>query len=201
MNRNNKNLEDEWNNIMNAQEYDHLMDEITYHKSDAKKWADAYSQALSDSERAYLRAEYWKAEHLAGNVEIERLRIIEAAAVAALDFDQWQGDEWYEAMMSLQKSLHDSYKAVCQNCDGTGDVTNQIGEYLGPCNCGAPSMFQAEVARIDAELKVSAATTAKPVAWVRFCSDGSYEGPIMDARMEDVRKQSGAWTPLFTHNR
>ncbi|RXZ42657.1 hypothetical protein [Crenobacter cavernae] len=42
------------------------------------------------------------------------------------------------------------------------------------------------------------AREAEPVAWIRFCSDGRYEGPIMDAAMEDVRKQSGAWTPLYT---
>jgi hypothetical protein len=40
----------------------------------------------------------------------------------------------------------------------------------------------------------------RPVAWIRFCSDGCYEGPIMDAQIEDVRKQSGAWTPLYKHN-
>ena len=78
--------------------------------------------------------------------EVDRLRNIEAAAVAAVDFDQWQGDEWYESMMALQKALADSTEAVCQYCDGTGDVTNQIGEYLGRCNCGAPSMFQEEMA-------------------------------------------------------
>ena len=39
--------------------------------------------------------------------------------------------------------------------------------------------------------------SAEPVAWIRHFSDGSYEGPIMHKRMEDVRKKSGAWTPLF----
>lgn len=40
----------------------------------------------------------------------------------------------------------------------------------------------------------------KPVAWIRFCSDGGYEGPIADCdkRMDDARRNSGAWTPLFT---
>ena len=41
-------------------------------------------------------------------MEVARLRTIEAAAVAAVDFDQWQGDEWYELMMALQKALTDS---------------------------------------------------------------------------------------------
>lgn len=37
-----------------------------------------------------------------------------------------------------------------------------------------------------------------PVAWIRFCSDGSYEGPIHDSQMDELRRRSGAWTPLDT---
>lgn len=55
-----------------------------------------------------------------------------------------------------------------------------------------------------AEQRICAATPAaplsqqsEPVAWIRLRSDGGYEGPIMDASMEDVRKRSGAWTPLY----
>jgi len=47
-------------------------------------------------------------------------------------------------------------------------------------------------------LRAQLAVRGGPVAWVRFCSDGAYEGPIMDSQMEDVRKKSGAWTPLYT---
>jgi hypothetical protein len=38
---------------------------------------------------------------------------------------------------------------------------------------------------------------ADPIAWVRWRSDGGYEGPLMHAQMDDVRKRSGAWTPLY----
>lgn len=50
--------------------------------------------------------------------------------------------------------------------------------------------------------EVGAGGTANPVAWIRFCSDGGYEGPIADCdkRMDDARRKSGAWTPLYTHN-
>lgn len=39
----------------------------------------------------------------------------------------------------------------------------------------------------------------KPFAWVRFRSDGGVEGPILDSSKDmcDVRRKSGAWTPLF----
>ena len=37
-----------------------------------------------------------------------------------------------------------------------------------------------------------------PLAWIRLRSDGLYEGPIADcdSRIDDLRKASGAWTPL-----
>lgn len=53
---------------------------------------------------------------------------------------------------------------------------------------------------LDELAALRAQADAKPVAWVRFTSDGGYEGPIMDCdrRIDDVRRKSGAWTPLFT---
>ncbi|MEG6300919.1 DUF551 domain-containing protein [Enterobacter hormaechei] len=35
-----------------------------------------------------------------------------------------------------------------------------------------------------------------PLFWVRVKSDGGYDGPIHDSKMEDVRKKSGEWLPL-----
>ncbi len=37
----------------------------------------------------------------------------------------------------------------------------------------------------------------EPLFWVRLCSDGSYEGPLHNDRIEGVRKRSGAWSPLY----
>lgn len=53
-------------------------------------------------------------------------------------------------------------------------------------------------ARIREALLSRAAPTGPVVAWVRFCSNGGVEGPIMDwdRRMDDARRKSGAWTPL-----
>lgn len=36
----------------------------------------------------------------------------------------------------------------------------------------------------------------EPLFWYRPCSNGMYEGPIHNAQIEEVRKQSGAWVPL-----
>ena len=39
--------------------------------------------------------------------------------------------------------------------------------------------------------------TPGPMFWVRLRSDGGYEGPIHNAVIEDVRRMSGAWHPLY----
>ena len=48
-----------------------------------------------------------------------------------------------------------------------------------------------------AALKLAAPVQA-PLFWYRPCSNGMYEGPIHNAQIEDVRKQSGAWVPLVS---
>jgi len=52
-----------------------------------------------------------------------------------------------------------------------------------------------------AMLRQYAALTAtqqqgQAVAWVRYRSDGGIEGPVLDQHMDDIRRNSGAWTPL-----
>ena len=39
----------------------------------------------------------------------------------------------------------------------------------------------------------------EPMFWVRLRSDSGYEGPIHNDSIERVRKESGGWTPLYTH--
>ena len=53
----------------------------------------------------------------------------------------------------------------------------------------------AECARLRA--KVEAMERQEPVFWWRPCSDGAYEGSIHNSSIERVRKQSGAWSPLY----
>lgn len=38
----------------------------------------------------------------------------------------------------------------------------------------------------------------EPLFWFRPRSDGGYEGPLHDAIIGEVRKQSGAWIPFFS---
>lgn len=41
------------------------------------------------------------------------------------------------------------------------------------------------------------ANNENPLFWYRPRSDGGYEGPLHNDQIEDVRKASGAWVPLF----
>jgi hypothetical protein len=46
-------------------------------------------------------------------------------------------------------------------------------------------------------VKASAQDGGEPVAWMRFTSTGGFEGPLHNCQIDDVRKASGAWTPLY----
>lgn len=65
---------------------------------------------------------------------------------------------------------------------------------LGDVNAAAR-----ELRRLHALTTAPAAQEAEPLYWVRIGSDGDHYGPLPHASMGDVRKRSGAWTPLYTH--
>ncbi|QPS81639.1 MULTISPECIES: hypothetical protein [Delftia] len=54
-----------------------------------------------------------------------------------------------------------------------------------------------ELPRLDHQCLAQIDEPAQPVCWIRFCSDGSTEGPIMHSQICEARKTSGAWTPLY----
>lgn len=73
-----------------------------------------------------------------------------------------------------------------------------IGYYASVCNeddQDTPAK-QAQAA-LRAALE-QPAPVQEPMFWVRLRSDGMYEGPIHNAQIEKVRKESGGWTPLYT---
>lgn len=100
---------------------------------------------------------------------------------------------------------------VCaEDCDNDGvDISREWFDALTTIGLlrrvqRSPAMWemteagQSLVDLIDSQGTASAgAVEMKPVAWVRFCSDGCYEGPVMDDVIEDVCRKSGAWTPLY----
>lgn len=62
------------------------------------------------------------------------------------------------------------------------------GKYFDPVTELAWEAWQAAIASLAAP---------GPMFWVRLRSDGFYDGPIHNDCIEHVRKQSGAWTPLY----
>lgn len=84
---------------------------------------------------------------------------------------------------------------------------DELAAIIGDDNCTAPPAGLSEVfAAIagsdhDGHAQINGGDCrAQPVAWVRYCSDGTFEGPIMDTdiRMAGARRTSGAWTPLYS---
>lgn len=75
-----------------------------------------------------------------------------------------------------------------------GSLRTAIEEALASLEAG---MVIGAVDTLERALAAPSAAPVQPVAWIRYCSDGCIEGPILHASMEEVRKQSGAWTPLY----
>ncbi|WP_186087818.1 Lar family restriction alleviation protein [Burkholderia gladioli] len=96
----------------------------------------------------------------------------------------------------------------CPFCGNEYTSLNTGGSYYVMCgNCGAEGPWNDD----DRDIAIAAwnrraspapaipAAKPRPTAWVRFRSDGGFEGPIMDsdARMCDTRRTCGAWMPLY----
>lgn len=81
-------------------------------------------------------------------------------------------------------------------------VINSFGPGIGGLNdaFARQILLAEEVKRLRAAVEADRAQRVpdgKPMFWVRLCSDGMYEGPIHDKQLEDVRRNSGAWSPLY----
>lgn len=101
---------------------------------------------------------------------IDRLLAAPVQPVGAVDRD---------AVKSL--ALAHGFK-LKEQPDGTMDLNPYVYEFAAAMLAAAPTPPAAE-----------------PVFWVRFRSDGGYDGVMHDLELEEVRKRSGAWTPLYTH--
>jgi hypothetical protein len=76
-------------------------------------------------------------------------------------------------------------------CLGNGDI---YGNSIGNCLAREALSTPPSTSYLEQWEKEK---YGEPVAWIRFRSDGCYEGPIMDSQIEDVRKHSGVWKPLY----
>ena len=95
---------------------------------------------------------------------------------------------------NMMEALH-RMSACLDACDGI--PTAQLKAYPGAVLriMEERDALRAECATLHA--KIDAGKAQKPVAWIRECSDGGIEGPIMDddRRMDDTRRSF--WTPLY----
>ncbi|MGM3410602.1 hypothetical protein [Ralstonia holmesii] len=126
-------------------------------------------------------------------------------------------DDWMNAALFAKQFSNAHREAFQQNAEPMGDERSQqlevflrLAEVVQADAKETRDRYPAQSERAEqlaAFMKTAckwathpAPEAAKPVAWVRFTSDGGVEGPIMDGdrRIDDVRRKSGAWTPLFT---
>jgi hypothetical protein len=73
------------------------------------------------------------------------------------------------------------------------EALKNLASDLGKLEDEVPS-----IAELQSILNKQPTSFDDPLFWYRPRSDGYYEGPIHNARIEKARRESGAWHPLYT---
>jgi len=80
---------------------------------------------------------------------------------------------------------------ICPSCEGV-----YADQPVSQCDC-MPGRNEFIEGVIAYPAVAQPAASAEPMFWYRPRSDGGYEGPLHNERIEEVRKRCGAWVPLF----
>lgn len=114
-------------------------------------------------------------------------------------------EELLDRLEAAEKSRDDLLACLGEWLDKTKWVQQGVNEgtisakYLGLHRADVMSSLlgEAEKERDALRAKVAEMEKQEPIFWWRPRSDGAYEGPIHNSIIEQVRKQSGAWSPLY----
>jgi hypothetical protein len=137
--------------------------------------------------------------------KIESMRQQLAANNPLLDEAANELDRQKEEIESLRQQLAASLKREVMLRGALGPIVRS-GE-LSDVDCEKDQLY-CEVPRkaIKVGRKALAATAdldglilceKEPLFWFRPSSDGSYDGPLPNTSIEEARKLSGAWKPLY----
>ena len=93
--------------------------------------------------------------------------------------------------VQADEPVADAVVRQCPRCTGNGTILRLSGN--------GPDAYdvQEECSHCEGSGVASAPVAGEALFWYRPRSDGSYEGPIHNDHIEDVRRRSGAWLPLL----
>ncbi|OVG30772.1 hypothetical protein B5L94_17045 [Klebsiella pneumoniae] len=153
--------------------------EREYKHLEASKYTDAVP---------HIKYGFWMA-YQAGGAEL----------VEALEKAQTERDE-FRSRLKLERSiLEDADKRIAELESHKAALLKFIRDSCYVFDGADEDISDAYVDAITSGLmpKLEAGSMLlPPLFWVRVKSDGGYEGPIHDSKLEDVRKKSGEWLPL-----
>ena len=102
------------------------------------------------------------------------------------------------------ESLYEDIEAALREKNAAQPAQEPVAYYIPPQMDGfipARVLLKRDPDVKWPQLPLYTATAAQPAQeplfWYRPRSDGFYEGPIHNAQIEQVRKDSGAWVPLY----
>lgn len=144
-----------------------------------KDWRDQHGRRLKDTKEW---VEFYVTVH----------RAAEQAALSAQPQQEPVGDTGNPEADSVINRLMSDDPDFDDCTDAAVLIRKLVAEHRGPD--GFATWKDAAIA----ERLKRVSQQQEPVAWIRYCSDGTYEGPIANSAIDDVRKKSGVWTPLYT---
>lgn len=151
----------------------------------------------------FLMAEHWKAvatEHYAKAKDYDRLKH-ELRLSRTAPAPRPAGGEPVAALIR-HRSLQTEARIAHDGCDHYSDwsdwepaTVQHALAVTDPARNTHPLLWEA---RLLVDCQPQPAAQQEPLFWYRPRSDGLYEGPIHNAQIERVRKESGGWVPLYT---
>lgn len=117
------------------------------------------------------------------------------AAIAMPKADPSFADKPATVQLAASQQPQAELKAVADMRDAYEGARECLLDWKGRAQRAEAELRRLGYSGIDASERPKPAEGGA-VAWIRFCSDGGWEGPIHDREMDDIRRRSGKWTPL-----
>ena len=141
--------------------------------------ADKYNRHISREIAAAIRARGQTEKQQIQSSVREAIDEFGPERFAKAHAEPVQGHDWQERLKELQ--------IVFKDVDQSGPLLGMGGKKIGCVNHDC-----------DKCQAIKQAEKQKPMFWYRPRSDGMYEGPLHNKQIEQVRRESGGWVPLYT---
>lgn len=106
-------------------------------------------------------------------------------------------EQFEESALAYRAWIGGSEKTLCAALLVPQLLHTLADEVIIASHTGNLDLLTEKLQALVSQVKAISATGPLPTFWYRPRSDGGYDGPLHNDSIEDCRKQSGAWVPLY----